>query len=65
MSRLVHDEAWLLAQQILAMIGHLLREEERKDAFSECYRLATEAIRRFAEAEVRMRQRLRPEGEQR
>jgi hypothetical protein len=61
-SQLIHDEAFLLTQQLMGLIGRLLREEERKDAFGEFYQLARKAIERYAEAEARRRKRLRPEG---
>jgi hypothetical protein len=59
-NRLIHDEAFLLARQLMALISHLLREEEHKDAFDELYHLSRAAIERYAEAEERMRKRLRP-----
>jgi hypothetical protein len=59
--RLAHDEAFLLAQQAVAVIAHLLPKESRKDTFSKFYSLAKEAISKYAEASERERQRLRPE----
>jgi hypothetical protein len=44
----------------MALIGHLLREEARKDAFGELYHLARAAIQRYTAAEERSRRRLRP-----
>jgi hypothetical protein len=61
--RLAHDEAFLLTRQLMALIGHLLREEERKDAAGEIYHLARTAIEHYVEAEKRRRKRLRPEGD--
>ncbi len=58
---LAHDAAFLLTRQLMALIGHLLREEERKDAFGELYHLSREAIERYAEAAGRRRNRLRPD----
>jgi hypothetical protein len=46
----------------MALIGHLLREEEKKDATGEIYHLAWTAIERYAEADARRRKRLRPGG---
>jgi hypothetical protein len=59
--RLAHDEAFLFAQQCLGLIAHLLRKEESKEAFANFYRLAKEAISRYAETSARERQRLKPE----
>jgi hypothetical protein len=58
--QLVHDQAFLLARQLLALIRHLLRDEEVKDAFGELYHLARAAIEQYAEAEERRRKRLAP-----
>lgn len=59
--RLQHDAAFLFAKQAVALVAHLLREEDRKEVFGEFYRLARDAISRYAEAEERQRKRLRPE----
>jgi hypothetical protein len=59
---LQHDAIFLLARQLMGLIGHLLREENRKDAFGVIYRLAGRAIEYYAEAEERRRKRLWPMG---
>jgi hypothetical protein len=61
--RLQHDAAFHLTEQLMALIGHLLGEEERKDAFGELYHLARAAIERYAVAEERSKRRLRPTGD--
>jgi hypothetical protein len=61
-NRLQHDAAFLLTRQVMGLIGHLLREEEHKDAFGEIYQLARTAIGDYAQAEERRRKRMRPEG---
>jgi hypothetical protein len=61
--RFAHDAASLLTRQLMASIGHLLREEERNDAFGELYHLARAAIESYAEAEEQRRNRLRAEGD--
>ena len=61
-NRLIHDESFLLARELVGSIRHLLREEEVADAFQEFYQLAMKAMQHYAEAEERRRKRLRPEG---
>src|SRR6185437_13716633 len=62
-NRLQHDAAFVYSRWPMWLIGHLLREEKRKDAFGEIYRLTRTAIEQHGEAAERRRKRLRQEAE--
>ncbi len=35
--QMIHDHAFAIAMHLLSVFSSLLREEERRDAFEECY----------------------------
>jgi hypothetical protein len=45
--RLIHDTAYALALHLLRVFEPLLREEEKRDAFTECYEAAKAGIEAF------------------
>lgn len=60
--RLIHDAAYALALRILGTIQHLLREEERRDAFREFYTAGRDTLEAYEVHADRMRRRLGGSG---
>ncbi len=58
--RLVHDAAFAMALAILDVVSPLLREEERKDAFDEFFRVCQAGIEAYGIQANRMSERMRP-----
>jgi hypothetical protein len=56
--RLIHDTAYALACHICSVFENLLRPEERRDAFSECYDAAKAALEAFCIHQAREDKRL-------
>jgi len=46
-SRLIHDTAYALALHLVHVFEPLMRDEEKRDAFSECYEAAKAGIEAF------------------
>ena len=57
---LIHDVAFVTAQQIVDIFAGCLREEELRDAFDEVYPLVKASLERFQIQENRMERRMRP-----
>ena len=57
---LIHDVAFVTAQQIVHIFAGCLREEELRDAFDEVYPLVKASLERFQIQENRMERRMRP-----
>jgi hypothetical protein len=59
-TRLQHDAAFAMATALLEIVENCIREDERRDAFAEFYRVVHAGIEAFCVQDERMRQRLKP-----
>ena len=57
---LQHDTAFAMAHALLEIVAPCIREEERRDAFSEFYRVCLAALESYEVKCNRMEARLRP-----
>jgi hypothetical protein len=57
---LIHDVAWATAIRIVEVFASLLREEEKRDAFTEVYARVKAGLEHYQIRDNRRRQRLRP-----
>jgi hypothetical protein len=56
----IHDTSFALGMHLVSVFGPLLREEEKKAAFDECYEAAKAALEAFVILQERKHQRLYP-----
>ena len=54
------DQEFALAQQIVALVAHLLREEEQRELFSEAYDALMKGLKRYEEKADRRMRRIHP-----
>jgi hypothetical protein len=57
---LVHDCAFVMAQEIVRVFSRLLRDEERRDAFEEAYKVISAGIDAYERKSARRLSRLEP-----
>lgn len=60
MHSLQHEIAFALAQQIVGLVAHILREEEQRELFSQVYDALMAGLRKYEEKADRRMRRIYP-----